>query len=117
MPDCMNWSHGYGAEDAECTPEQIGPSARAYACIRVPEEQKTGQQARVAGIKEQHSPPSLAHSPPSLAHSPPSLAHSPPSLARGRLCLNPSPGVELPPQLGLDQRGRCPPLLPRGLRR
>jgi hypothetical protein len=57
------------------------------------------------------------HSPPSLAHSPPSLAHSPPSLARGRLCLNPSPGVELPPQLGLDQRGRCPPLLPRGLRR
>ncbi len=53
MPDCMNWSHGYGAEDAECTPEQIGPSARAYACIRVPEEQKPGQQARVAGIKEQ----------------------------------------------------------------
>ncbi len=41
------------AEGAECIPEQAGPPAGAYACIRVPEEQKTGQQARVAGIKEQ----------------------------------------------------------------
>ena len=53
MPDCMDWSRGYGAEGAECIPEQAGPPAGAYACIRVPEEQKTGQQARVAGIKEQ----------------------------------------------------------------
>jgi hypothetical protein len=53
MPDWMNWSHGYGAEDTECIPEQAEPPARICASIGVPAEQKTGQQARVAGIKEQ----------------------------------------------------------------
>jgi hypothetical protein len=53
MPDCVNWSHGYGAEDTECIPEQAEPPARICASIGVPAEQKTGQQARVAGIREQ----------------------------------------------------------------
>jgi hypothetical protein len=49
----MDWSRGCGAEDTECIPEQAGPPARICACIEVPAEQKTGQQARVDSMREQ----------------------------------------------------------------
>ncbi len=53
MPVRMDWLRGCGAEDTEYIPGQAGPPSRTCACIEVPAEQKTGQQARLASMREQ----------------------------------------------------------------
>jgi hypothetical protein len=54
MPVRGDWSCGCGEEDTEYISGQAVPTARTYACVEVPEEEKgIGQQARMASRETQ----------------------------------------------------------------
>jgi hypothetical protein len=62
MPVRWDWSRGCGVEDTQYVSGQAVPTARTYACVEVPEEEKEiGQQAWLASIREQEA--SLAAQP------------------------------------------------------